>query len=113
VLALMPLPHAGPTFTFRMGGWLRLSRPWAAPFFYLPRKYMKSTYPLPEKPKVIRPAAIAIRFTGTDTPDSPFRKALNLYQTVLNTKPVEERKEDCQYYYFPVGSAKDPKKKDG
>ncbi|MGI4740109.1 MAG: hypothetical protein ACRYG7_33480 [Janthinobacterium lividum] len=73
---------------------------------------MKSTYPLLEKPKVIRPAAIAIRFTGTDTPNSPFRKALNLYQSILCITPVAGRKDDYQYYSFPVGSAKDPKEKD-
>jgi len=73
---------------------------------------MKSAYSLPKKPKVTRPAIIAIRFTGADTPDSPFRKAVNLYQKLLSLSPLVSREEDYLHYSFPVGSAKNPDKKD-
>ncbi len=69
-------------------------------------------FPPYEKARVVRPAIIAIRFTGPDTPDSAFRKAANLYQTTLETKPIVGEEKDYRYYSFQVGLNADPKKRD-
>ncbi len=71
---------------------------------------MKSAFPPLEKAKVTRPAIIAIRFTGTDMPDSAFQKAAKLYQTILGTKPEAGKTENYQYYSFQVGLDTEPKK---
>jgi len=57
---------------------------------------MKPAFPPLEKAKVTRPAIIAIRFTGTDMPDSAFQKAAKLYQIILGTKPEAGKTENYQ-----------------
>lgn len=76
---------------------------------------MQPAQPLLEKdkkPKVMRPAAIVIRFTGEDTNDSPFRRAVKLYSTILDQDSEKNGEEgDYKYYSFRVGSTPKPGEK--